>query len=303
MSVCVIGSLNLDNICRVDELPKPGETVAGHDVVQLAGGKGANQAAASARAGAPTTFIGAVGRDDAGRTMVEALNGAGVDTRPVQHLPDVASGQAFVWVSAAGENSIVVALGANLALRPEHLTQAAIEGHGVYLAQLECPVATIEAAFSLPAAQKGVRILNGAPAELEGRRLFPLTDILIVNETELAKFAGLRAVPEQADDIAAAARTLISRDGQTVIVTLGKDGAMAVTAADQFSVPGRPAKVLDTTGAGDCFCGVLSARLSEGAPLREAMIWANAAAALSTQRPGAVPAMPSRAEIEAALKS
>jgi ribokinase len=235
--------------------------------------------------------------------MLAALNGAGVDARYIQQIADVASGQAFVWVSEAGENSIVVALGANMALTPEHLTTAAVEARSVYLAQLECPVETIEAAFSLPAAKRGIRILNAAPAEIEGQRLFPFTDILIVNETELAKFAGLKAVPQLADEIAAAARTLITREGQTVIVTLGKDGAMAVTAAEHFSVPGRSAKVVDTTGAGDCFCGVLSARLSEGASLREAMSWANAAAALSTQRPGAVPAMPSRAEIEAALGS
>jgi len=303
MSVCVIGSLNLDVICRVAELPKPGETVAGHGVQQLAGGKGANQAAASARAGAPTVLIGAVGRDDAGRTMLAALDGAGVDTAHVVEVADATTGQAFVWVSASGENSIVVALGANMALTPDHVAATGGEGHAVYLAQLECPVATIEAAFSLPVTQRGIRILNAAPAEIDSRRLFPLTDILIVNETELAKFAGLKTVPQLADEIAAAARTLITREGQTVIVTLGKDGAVAVTAAEDFSVPGRPAKVVDTTGAGDCFCGVLSARLSEGASLREAMSWANAAAALSTQRPGAVPAMPSRAEIEAALGS
>jgi ribokinase len=301
MSVCVIGALNLDVICRVAELPKPGETVAGQSVLRLAGGKGANQAAASARCGAATTLIGAVGRDDAGRALLEALSGAGVDTRHVLQMADEATGHGFVWVSSAGENSIVVALGANMALKPEHLTAAAVEGHAVYLAQLECPVATIEAAFSLPAARRGLRILNGAPAELEGRRLFPLTDILIVNETELARFADLTAVPERAADIVAAARRLITRGDQTVIVTLGRDGAMAVTAADHFGVEGRRAKVMDTTGAGDCFCGVLSARLSDGAPLKEAMAWANAAAALSTERSGAVPAMPSRAEIAAAL--
>jgi ribokinase len=301
MSVCVIGSLNLDIICRVAELPRPGETVSGHDVRQLAGGKGANQAAASARCGAATTLIGAVGQDDAGRAMLEALHGAGVDTRNVQTFADEASGQAFVTVSDSGENSIVVALGANLALTPEHALVAETIGAAVYLAQLECPVATLEAAFSLPAATRGIRILNAAPAELEGRRLFPLTDILIVNETELARYAGLPAVPQTKDQIAAAARALMTREGQTVIVTLGKDGAMAVTAKDRFSVQGRPAKVVDTTGAGDCFCGVLAARLSEGAPLPTAMAWANAAAALSTQRPGAVPAMPSRGEIEAAL--
>ena len=297
MSVCVIGSLNLDIVCRVQDLPAPGETVAGLGVERLPGGKGGNQAVAAARCGAVTSMIAAVGQDEAGTVMLASLRGAGVATDQVVVLPDHPTGQAFIWVSAAGENSIVVAGGANALLTAQH---AASPGrHAVILGQLETPVATLQAAFEH--ADSAIRILNAAPALDEGRSLLPLTDILIVNETELARYAELATVPEAVDDVAAAARRLITRDGQTVIVTLGKAGALAVGSDSLHRVEGRPARVVDTTGAGDCFCGVLAAKLSEGADLPTAMLWANTAAGLSTEKPGAAPSMPTRAQIEAAL--
>jgi ribokinase len=299
MSVCVIGSLNLDIVCRVAELPLPGETVAGLGVERLPGGKGGNQAVAAALCGAVTNLIGAVGRDEAGAVMLAAMRGAGVVTDHVVELTDHPTGQAFIWVSAAGENSIVVAGGANLALAPTDVDTSA--GCTVFLAQLETPVDAIAALFTSPSAQSGTRILNAAPAVEDGRRLFALTDILIVNETELARYTA--DTPVHLDDITTAARQLISRAGQTVIVTLGKAGAMAVDNKGLVIVEGRTAAVVDTTGAGDCFCGVLAARLAAGEPLETAMAWANTAAALSTERLGATPSMPTRVEIVAALSA
>jgi ribokinase len=301
MSVCVLGSLNLDIVCRVAELPKPGETVMGHGVERLPGGKGANQAVAAARCGARTQLIGAVGRDEAGDALLAALRQAGVEAGQVLRLADQPTGQAFIWVSEAGENSIVVAGGANLALTPTMLDVEAAAASTVLLAQLETPTATIEALFAAPTLADRLRLLNAAPALAEARRLFPLVDILIVNETELARFAGADVAAEDLDAVAAAAHALISRPGQTVVVTLGAAGALAVRAEGRILAAGRPATVVDTTGAGDCFCGVLAARLAEGAELETALAWANAAAALSTERPGATPAMPSRAEIASAV--
>jgi ribokinase len=299
MSVCVIGSLNLDIVCRVAELPRPGETVAGLGVERLPGGKGGNQAVAAALCGAATSLIGAVGRDEPGAVMLAAMRGAGVLTDHVVELAEHPTGQAFIWVSAAGENSIVVAGGANLALAPGHVNASA--GCTVFLAQLETPVDAIEALFASAAAQSGTRILNAAPAVEDGRRLFALTDILIVNETELARYADAESVPVHLDDIASAARRLISRAGQTAIVTLGKAGAVAIDSEGLVIVEGRTAAVVDTTGAGDCFCGVLAARLAAGEALESAMAWANTAAALSTERLGAAPSMPTQAQIKAAL--
>jgi ribokinase len=300
MSVCVLGSLNLDIVCRVAELPKPGETVVGRGVERLPGGKGANQAAAAARAGARTRLVGAVGFDEAGDAMLAAMADAGVETDAVVRLAEP-TGQAFIWVSAAGENSIVVAGGANLAVTAAMIDPAALADCRVRLAQLETPLAAIAALFA--AAAGGLRLLNAAPAVPEAWALFPLVDILIVNETELAAFAGVPVIADDADAVAAAAGRLISRPDQTVVVTLGKAGALAVTADGRIVVGGRPARVVDTTGAGDCFCGVLAARLAEGAELADALHWANAAAALSTERPGATPSMPSREEIAATLGS
>jgi len=298
MSVCVVGSLNFDIICRVAHLPKPGETVAGSDLLRLPGGKGGNQAAAAARVGAKTIFVGAVGRDEPGEIMVSALRDSGVDVSGVVVFDDVASGHAFVSVADSGENSIVLALGANSALTSEQVVEAAAAGHAVVLAQLECPVETVAAAFR--AAPDAIKILNAAPAALAGQALFPLIDMLIVNETELALFAGVDEAVG-IDAVAAAARGLMVRPDQIVVVSLGAAGAVAVLANGLERVQGRPAKVIDTVGAGDCFCGVLAAKLSEGAPLGEAMVWANAAASLSVERRGAMPAMPLRGEIEAAL--
>jgi ribokinase len=300
MSVCVLGSLNLDIVCSVAGLPRPGETVMGRSVDRIPGGKGANQAVAAARCGAPTRLIGAVGCDEAAETMLAAMADAGVDTAGVARLADHPTGQAFIWVSDAGENSIVVAGGANLAVSPAMLDVAPALAGQVLLAQLETPVAAIEALFA--AAPSGcLRLLNAAPAVPEGRRLFPLVDILIVNETELAVYAGVPVMVDDLDAVAGAARRLISRPGQTVVVTLGKAGALAVDADAHKIVVGRPARVVDTTGAGDCFCGVLAARLAEGTEFAEALQWANTAAALSTERPGATPSMPSLAEIATAL--
>lgn len=301
MGVCIIGSLNLDIVCRVAELPRPGETVAGGRVERLAGGKGLNQAIAASRHGAAVAMRGAVGDDDAGRTLLAGLRREGVNVEAVVAIAGTDSGQAYIWVSAAGENMIVVAGGANAALATTQISGAAFDDQTVFLAQLETPVDAIRALFESPAARRGLTLLNAAPALAEGRGLFALSDIVVVNETELARYAGLAQAPALVDRIIDAARGLICRPGQLIVVTLGAAGVVAVGADQVHQAPGRPAQVVDTTGAGDCFCGVLAACLSEGARIEDALAVANTAAALSTQRPGASPSMPRRAETLGAL--
>jgi ribokinase len=294
MGVCVQGSLNLDIVCSVAELPAPGETISARGVRHFAGGKGLNQAMAAARWGAVTAMIGAVGADEAGGELRAALEAAGVDTSGVSELAGAPTGHGYIFVSAAGENMIVVAGGANLILPPAPAPSAC----KVLLCQLETPVAST-AAFFAGAPAAALKILNAAPALAEGAALFPLADIIVVNETELARFAGARTAPTALEQIAPLARRLISRSGQSVVVTLGAAGAAAIAAGEAYMVAGRPAAVVDTTGAGDCFCGVLAAALDEGASLAEAMVFANAAAALSTQTHGAAVSMPTRAAAEA----
>jgi ribokinase len=302
MSVFVLGSINLDAVARVDDLPRPGETVAGLSLALFPGGKGANQAVAAARMGAPTRLMGAVGRDDSGPSLKTKLAGYGVQVADVMELPGVPTGQAHVWVASSGENMIVVTSGANASITPQQVTAAPLEGQRVMLCQLETPPQAVEALFRAGAAKGAIRILNAAPALPQGAALFPLTDILILNQTELASYAKLDHEPVKLEDVSRAARKLMSRPDQTVIVTLGSAGVAAVRRDEAFLIEGRKVKAIDTTGAGDCFCGALAAVLASGLDLREAVEIANAAAALSVQKNGAAPSMPSRSEVEAFLE-
>ena len=302
MSVFVLGSINLDAVARVDDLPRPGETVAGLSLELFPGGKGANQAVAAARMGAPTRLMGAVGRDDSGPSLKTKLAGYGVQVADVMELPTVPTGQAHVWVSASGENMIVVTGGANAAIPPQHVTATPLEGQRVLLSQLESPAQAIEALFRAGAAKGALRILNAAPALPQGAALFPLTDILILNQTELATYAKLDEEPVRLEEVSRASRKLMSRPDQIVIVTLGSAGVACVRRDEAFLIEGRKVKAIDTTGAGDCFCGALAAALSMNVDLRDAVEMANAAAALSVQKSGAAPSMPSKREVETFLE-
>ncbi|MCW2350940.1 MULTISPECIES: ribokinase [unclassified Sphingobium] len=300
MAVVVAGSINVDLIQSVDALPRPGETVLALQSERLPGGKGANQAVAAARAGAQTRMIGAVGEDESGVWMTEQLSAAGVDTLAVVAVEGAATGTAYITVDTSGENQIIVASGANAALAPAMVDTVA--DADIRVAQLEVPVETVAAFFAASPGKQAVRVLNAAPAVLEAKRLFASTDVLIVNQHELAVYLGQheeRATPQAA----LAARALISRDDQLVIVTLGASGSIAVRAGSAVHVPAFPVVPRDAVGAGDCFVGALCAmldRAGDARPTDEALlIFANAAAALCTQKPGAVPAMPLRSDVEA----
>jgi ribokinase len=298
MGVCVLGSINLDNVCRVARLPGPGETIVAESFERFAGGKGANQAVAAAAWGSPTALIGAVGRDEAGDRLLAHLEDRDVNVSAVTRLADAPTGQAHICVAPSGENTIVVVGGANRAVTAGHVRAADTSGCQVFLSQLETPLETIEALFAGEAARAGVTILNAAPAVAAARVLFPLADVVVVNQGELAVF-GRVAEATDAMGAVASARRLISRTGQTIIVTLGAAGALAVTADSHMVVVGHPAHVLDTTGAGDCFCGVLAAALAEGGSIAQALALANHAAAISTERAGASVARTLRADVEA----
>jgi ribokinase len=295
-AVAVLGSLNMDIVIRTEHLPRPGETLAALDVTRHPGGKGANQAAAAARAGASTAMIGAVGDDAFGGALLTTLAALGVDIAGVPRLQGAQTGTAYVTVETGGENQIIVHGGANLAVTPAMATGLA-DGP-VRLAQLETPLETV-AAFL--AGKTGRRILNAAPYLEGARALFPQVDLLIVNETELADYAGVSRRIDSPRAAEALARTLLCRPGQTIVVTMGAKGLVAVSAQETLVLAGRSAKVVDTTGAGDCFCGVLAAALADGAPLRLALERANAAASISVSRSGAISSMPDAGEIAAAL--
>ncbi|MDB5481258.1 MAG: ribokinase [Caulobacteraceae bacterium] len=302
MGVCVLGSINLDNVCRVARLPAPGETLMAESFERFAGGKGANQAVAAAAWGAPTALIGAVGRDEAGDRLIAHLEKRGIDVSAVARLAEEPTGQAHICVSPAGENTIVVIGGANRAVTAAQVAQADIAGRTVFLSQLETPLDAIETLFRSSAARKGFKILNAAPAAEPARALFPFADVVVLNQGELAFYAdGVR--PAEGGDAIGPARRLLSRPGQTIIVTLGAAGALAVTAESHILAAAPSARVVDTTGAGDCFCGVLAAALAEGGGLAEALALANQAAALSTENPGASVPSSLRVDAQARLRA
>ena len=300
MSVCVLGGVNLDHVARAAELPRPGETVASRSLAQFPGGKGANQAVAAARLGAAVRLLGAVGQDGAGDVMLDFLTSAAVDVRGMRREAEAPTGQAFITVDDAARNMIVVAAGANALYGAAAARTAALGGAGVILTQFEATLAAIEILFTRPEAAGALKIVNTAPALSDGAPLLALADMLILNETELASFAGLDAEPADPEAAVAAARSL-ARSGQTVLATLGAAGAVAVRGDEVFRVAGLRQRAVDTTGAGDCFCGALAAALDRGLALPAAMAFANAAAALSVTRAGAAASMPTSAEVEVLL--
>lgn len=306
IDIAVCGSLNMDLVARVATLPRPGETVAGRGLRRLPGGKGLNQAVAAARMGARVAMIGARGDDADGATLTALLTAEGIDVRGlcVRALGDASTGHtglAQVLVADDGENTIVVHGGANATLTPAEVRAALSaawpdEGTArverVAVAQLETPPATVAAFFEAARARGARTLLNTAPALPGTQGLLALADVVVLNETELAHCAG--AVTE---DPAAAARGLISRPQQTIIVTLGAQGAVVITADAVMRHAAPTVAVVDTTGAGDCFCGVLAASLARGLDLDAAVPRAVAAASLAVTRVGAAPSMPRAAEL------
>lgn len=279
--VCVVGSANLDLVATVDRLPGPGETVPGTSYAEYPGGKGLNQAVAAARAGASTSFVGAVGHDTAGDMLLGVMHDDGIDTSHV-HAVSEPSGRALIFVSAAGENSIVVVAGANDTVQADSMPTAT-----VYLSQLEVPVAAIERTFAAARQAGAVTVLNPAPVKPLPDSLLALCDIVTPNQHEVDLLGGVDR--------------LRSLGAKAVIVTRGADGADLHTADGVTHVDPFQVSPVDTTGAGDCFSGALCARLAAGDDLPTAMRFAAAAAALSTTVPGAVPSMPLRSAIQSLL--
>jgi ribokinase len=290
VDVVVLGSANLDVVLRVPHIPAPGETVlvSGRGTGQ--GGKGANQAVAAARCGARTAFLGAFGDDAAGRTLRADIRAAGVDLTGARTSVEP-TGTAYVVVATSGENAIVVDPGANadlLGLTDEE--QALIAGARVLLCQLEVPMATVTEAVTAARAAGVGTVLNAAPAADLPAALLEQVDVLVVNEKEALAVSGTATV----DDAVRALRERVAE----VVVTLGAAGARV----GDTVVPGLPARqVVDTTGAGDTFCGALAAALAEGARTATAARFGCAAASLSVELPGAGRAAPSRAQVEARL--
>jgi ribokinase len=301
-NILVMGSSNTDMIVRVPRLPQPGETILGGDFITAAGGKGANQAVAAARAGADVTFVGRVGSDLFGARALAGFARDRIRTNYVVRDPLAPSGVALIWVADTGQNSIAVASGANGRLTAADVRRArpAFARADALLMQLETPLPAVLAAAQLAAAGNIPILLNPAPARPLPDALLRRIAVLTPNETEAHLLTGIRVNSNAA--AARAADRLHARGPQTVIITLGARGAFVSTRSDQQRVPGFKVKAVDTTAAGDIFNGALAVALAEVRTMTDAVRFACAAAALSITRRGAQPSAPTRAEIDRFLR-
>lgn len=286
--VAVVGSANLDLVVAVARPPRVGETLLGRAGGRFAGGKGLNQAVASARAGASTRFCGAVGDDDAAALLSGALRDAGVQAQ-LRVAATAPTGVAHVLALDGGDNSIVVAAGANAELAPGD-AEAAATGAAVVLAQLEVPLATVRAALRLARMQGSVALLNAAPADSAALSLLDDVDVLVVNETECLELGGVER--------------LLAAGAAAVVRTLGAEGVtLHRSGRDDLHVAAFRIDPVDTTGAGDAFCGALAAALAAGESLEDALVMASAAGAITATQRGATTAALSPRAIAALVGS
>ena len=281
--VVVVGSLNLDLVVSAERIPSPGETVTGTGYYEYPGGKGLNQAVAAARAGARVAMVGAVGDDGAGETLRAVLTDDGIDASGVATVGGVPTGRASITVDVEAENSIVVVPGTNGHVSPAVVLPSA----RVLLLQLEIPLPSV-VSVARRAADDGVLVvLNPAPAVDLPADLLAACSVVVPNEHEVELIGGVDAVVEQGV--------------RTVIVTRGAEGVSIHSSEGRLDQPAFPVDPVDTTGAGDAFCGALGARLAAGDDVAAAVAFAAAAGALATTRHGAVPSLPRRSDIDAVL--
>lgn len=299
--VTVVGSCNIDLVTRTDRFPRPSEHLVATEFGTFLGGKGANQAVAARRAGADVAMVARVGDDAFGEQISAALASEAIDVTGIGRDRESPTGNASIWLDAAGENQILVFPGANGTLRPSEATAALHDvGRGdVVLMQLEVPMPTVVEVARVAGLRGAIVALNAAPAAMLPDELWRLIHILVVNETEAATLSGGLAPAD-------AANMLRRRGNVSVVVTLGSDGCLVAPEgeAGAHHVPAfAPTAIVDATGAGDAFCGAMVAQLAAGSTLAVAARWGNAAGSLAVEVLGAIPSMPTEAAIDARLST
>ncbi len=301
--IAVVGSLNMDLVIRTPRFPGPGETIIGSAFHTIPGGKGANQAVAAAKLGARVSMVGRVGDDAFGAQQLANLSQLGIDVSHVRRDPKAATGVALIVLDEQGQNSIILAPGANMRLTLADLEAAedVLASAAILVLQLEIPQEVVEQAIGLARARGLITILNPAPARRLPPTLLSQVDVLIPNESETALLTGT-----EVDDIESARRAaarLRAAGVGTVILTLGGRGALLLEGQKAIHVPGHRVEVVDTTAAGDAFVGGFAVALAEGRGPAEAVRFANAAGALAVTKLGAQPSLPTRSEVEAFLRN
>ena len=301
--VTVIGSANIDYVCFTERIPALGETVAGRSFLVAAGGKGANQAVASARLGARTVLLTKLGQEDryAG-LLTDGFKAAGVDVSRVGLEPGSYCGCALIMVDREARNIIGIVPNANAAISCSYVDEnrPIIEGSRVLVVEFGVPLPTVQHALQLARRAGVTTLVNPAPVAALPEGFYRDVDVIVPNEVEAEQLCGQPLAATGC--LETAASWFLERQAANVVITLGEKGAFVSDGRRQACIPGRRVKVADTTGAGDAFVGGLACALAEGRDLFEAAAFANAAAALSVTRPGAAQSMPARAEVEAFIR-
>jgi len=297
----VLGSVNADHVVKVDNFPRPGETLHGHNYRVIAGGKGANQAVAASRLGANVNFIASVGDDSFGMRIRKNFEQDGINVEGVMIEEKTPTGIAMIQVSASGENSICICAEANACLTPQRVTphQSKIENADILLLQLEVPIETIEKAAEIATLSGTTVVLNPAPAQALTDHLLALVNIITPNETEAEILTGIKVFDDQSAQ--QAANVLHGKGIETVLITLGSKGVWLSKDSSGQRIEGYRVQAIDTTAAGDTFNGALLAGLLEDKSLDNSIVFAHAAAALTVMGEGAQSSIPYRNDVEAFL--
>ena len=305
--VTVVGSLNIDLVCHAIRRPDKGETIIGDAFDIFTGGKGFNQATAAARLGAEVTLVGSVGSDPFGEMLLTAIGDERINNRFITRRTDIGTGIATIVVEPDGDNSIIVVPSANMALTTADIDAAAdcIADADVLLLQLETPIAASEHAAALAKQHGATVVLNPAPAQLLPDSLLGYVDILTPNQSETELLSGMKLSSHEAARHAAEVlrERMVNTENSAVVLTLGEQGTLMLTETISELIPALSVEPIDTTGAGDAFCGALATALASGENLHSAVEFANAAGAAAVTVIGATPSMPTLTKIEHLLKS